>query len=174
MAGACRRNACFKGSARSVENLLRLKKLACYAMSVLLPAAPGLRAFESWRPLAALLAGQLLGGGLAAAPWELPQLLSTSMMEGVWVRTALCCAALDGVTLGGGPQFAVGSLLGLLIRPRHIRAESSGCTVVICQRSRYTCSWWPQPYPSRPWPAVFGQGRADLLIITTDCEEAPA
>lgn len=132
-------------------------RLACYAMSVMPPAAPGRRAFESWGPLAAALAWQLLGGGLDAAPWELPT--AGVFLHGgrVGAGGAVVCF-MAWRHFGAGPHFAVGRLLGLLIRPRRILAESSGCTAVICQRSRYTCSGWLQHYASTPWPAVFGQG----------------
>ncbi|KAH9361650.1 hypothetical protein HPB48_005197 [Haemaphysalis longicornis] len=75
----------------------------------------------------------------------------------------LCC--LGWRLFGSGPHFAGGRLLGLLIRPRHIRAESSGCTDVICQRRRCTCLGWLQPNVG-----LLSSSRAgrDLLIITTD------
>lgn len=84
-------------------------------MSVLPPAAPGLRAFERWGPLAAALAWRLLGGGLAAAPWELPT-AAVYLHDGgrVGAGGAVVCF-IAWRHFGAGPHFAVARLRDLLI-----------------------------------------------------------
>ncbi|XP_077528456.1 uncharacterized protein LOC144140817 [Haemaphysalis longicornis] len=97
----------------------------------------------------------LLGGGLDAAPWELPT--AGVFLHGgrVGAGSAVVCV-IAWRHFDAGPHFALARLLDLLILPRCVRADNSSCMDVIYKRSRYTCSGWLQHYASRRRPAVFG------------------